>query len=51
MVGAMPMNEPRALVERGSSLTGKFLHITGKLHNKEKKPTTNTCFFRHPYRP
>lgn len=29
IVDAVPMNEPRALVERGTNLTGKFLHITG----------------------
>ncbi|KAG2203793.1 hypothetical protein INT47_012726 [Mucor saturninus] len=27
-VSAMPMNEPRALIKRGATLTGKFLHIT-----------------------
>lgn len=30
IVDAVPMNEPRALVERGTNLTGRFLHITGK---------------------
>ncbi|GAA5813317.1 hypothetical protein MFLAVUS_006794 [Mucor flavus] len=28
IVDAVPMNEPRALVERGTNLTGRFLHIT-----------------------
>jgi hypothetical protein len=29
LVNAAPLDEPRALLKRGSSLTGKFLHITG----------------------
>lgn len=30
LVNAAPLDEPRALLKRGSSLSGKFLHITGK---------------------
>lgn len=32
MVGAVPLDTPKALVKRGgeNGLTGKFLHITGK---------------------
>lgn len=52
-VSALPMNEPRALMKRGATLTGKFLHITGKIHFEFKyynHSLTNFNIYRYSYR-